>query len=357
MAVYTPIPVVDEHGNPISPDDPRRGGTGSTTPADGKTEVEGGAIPTTTDEWKSKAEWEEYGRRQETVRGLREIAQIRRQAELDASRAKVAERESEIADAQKESMLAEGEQAIRQAQREAASLEVEAGLLSEVTQAQLDQRDAQIEEIGTAAAHAIEDAQLTADRERAEAAVMSAARGAGGSAVEQVQRDITAGAEREKGRIGTRRDIAQARLEAGKTEVTKRAEIQEERIAKQIYAIRGEALGEAERVLQTKDAEGNVVEGSGIEVEYAGIQAIGRRAALAAAGYEAAAAGLRLDRDALESNAVFGERAADEGLDALVNRPPIPDWNAIGRKAERARRWGNASSIVSTVGSIASWLF
>ena len=317
-------------------------------------------IPKTTDEWQSKAEWEEYGRRQETVRGLREIAQMRRQAELDASRATVAKREADIAAGQQQQALAEGEMAVRRAQREAASLETELGLLSDVTAAQLAQRDAQIEEMGLAAQHAMEDAELTVMREKAEAQVLSAARGAGGSAVEAVQRSLTLEGQRKVGQIGARRDVAQARLQAGKEELTARAEIQEQKIADQIYAIRGEALDQATRVLQEttgKGEEREVVPGSGIKVEYAGIQAIGRRAALAAAGYETAAAGLRLDKQALEDNAVFGERAAEEGLDALVNRPPIPDWNAIGRKAERAQRWGRASSIASTVGSVVSWLF
>ena len=79
------------------------------------------------------------------------------------------------------------------------------------------------------------------------------------------------------------------------------------------------------------------------------------RSTLQAATIEADAAGLGLDAQAAEKNAEHLEQQADEGLDALISRPPIPDWNAIGRNAKKAQRWSNASSIVGIAGTVLSW--
>ena len=344
-----------------------------------KTEVKGGPIPKTTDEWKSRAEWEEYNRRQETRTGLRDIAITRRQAELDKERAKVTDREQAIAEGQSELALAEGARAVASAEVSAAeqdraarmaglSLEAhqaelaarrrESGLLDQATEAQIAQREGQIKEIAAEAAFAIEDAELAAAREAAEASVMSAARGAAGSAVEQVQKAIRDDAERQKGRIGTKAQIATARAEAGKAEVEARGEIAQARHEAAIERTEAEVgLAEerqASHVLQAQLIRGEYTTAEGVRITSA-MEIAAQQSLLSAGSFEAAAAGLGLDARAQRDSAHFGQLAADHGLDALVNRPPIPDWNAIGRKQERANRWSRASGIVSTVTSILSW--
>ena len=321
-----------------------------------RTEVMGGPIPKTTDEWKSRAQWEEFNRRQETERGLRDVAALKRQAEADRAQAVILDQQQRIATGYKDLAAAEGAQAVGEAQlvadqhRSAATLAAAAverlerevgedGLLSRITQAQLDQRTAQIQEVALDAATAIEETNLASAREEAELSVVAAARGAGGSAVEQLTQDLRGAAERKVGRIGTKAEIQQQRLKAGKRELRERAAVEMGRMYERLAGKREDAaLGKRRADLIEE-----------------GIPNMREKARLRAAGFEAQAAGFGLDATAARDSAIFGDQAAAQGLNALVNRPPIPDWNAIGRKQERANRWQRASGIVSTVTNILSW--
>lgn len=389
------------------------------TPPEPKTELEGGAIPTTEDEWQSKAEWEAYTRRQETETGLRRVAELRKEAELADARAKVFERRGEIATGYGKAALTEAAnqtraaahladmsgEAVRTAdvqaglvlgdaalasddQRRAsqiAALNVEAleaetvfraqeaGGIRAATAAQVEQREAQIAEVTHEAELAIQDATLAAQRAEAETQVMSAARGAGGAGVEAQRAEVRTGLQRQVGRIGTKREIAHARLQAGIKEVESRADIA---IGRSVVAMEKAKVGQAQERLRIeghKDRAKQILDKAkvqadeirtkgGKDAEQLAIQAQdmtvnAQRSALSAASFEADAAGLRLDAKAEEANAEFGRQAATQGLNALINRPPIPDWNAIGRKAETSQRWQRASGLLDFGSKIVGLFF
>ena len=348
------------------------------------TEIEGGDIPTTEDEWESRQQWAEYERRQETRKGLRDIAQLREQARLDRARAGVTDRQQDVAEGYSEQALAESrlqrEQAghlldvaavkagdqrreaeiasinIESLEAEAVARQVEIGGIGEQTQAAVDERRAQIEEIGLAASIAMEDTNLAAQRAEAEAAVLSAARGAGGQVVEQQAASRTAAKERQLGRIGQKADLATEKVSQQIKGIRSRGKVATEKAKAAVTKAR-----KAQEVQQVRitgaEARAGVIERQG-ELDSAAMEIAANQSALKAAALEADAAGLGLDAEAQRVNADFADKAADEGIEALVDRPPIPDWNAIGRNRERMSGWQRASSIVGIVGgvlNIASW--
>ena len=370
-----------------------------------RTEIQGGDIPTTEDEWKSKAEWEEFTRRQETQTGLRDIAVTRRQAELDEARAKVFDRRQEITSGYSDAALEEAglatqraaltatraDEAVRVAgveaglvesraeldaadQRRAAEIatlniealeaevvarKAEAEGIGEQTAAAVEQRQAQIDQVTLEAGHAIQDADLASQRKVAEAAVMAQARGAGGGLTELQRQDVQAERQRQAGRIGAKRDVVQRRLRAGIKEVESRADVAlkkaEARVvgaikAKGVQAARRDGARERQKAIVEEAATraqeirtAGKHEKEALTIEAGAHRVAAEKMTLQAAELEASAAGVGLDAQALRDSAEFGRQAADQGLDALINRPPIPDWNAIGRKVEAQQRWNRAS--------------
>ena len=381
------------------------------------TEIGGGAIPTTTDEWKSKQQWEIFNRRQETKKGLRDIAQMRTQAELDKHRAQVFRDRKTHALGMKASAIAEsalevrgavharlmGDEAVRTAdvqaqllldsealsaadqerlaqaaainveslEAEITSRKAERGHLSIITTAQVAQRQAQIDQIAIEAAFAIEDANLAAERADAEAVVMSAARGAGGQVIEAQRTEIEKDLERQVGRIGSKREQAHRRLRAAITEVRTKCDIAVDRAkldvkkatgraAQQRLARAGhlerQALVKAQAKTRAKEIrEAGKNEESALDLSADEMVLASQRSALDATKLAADAAGFGIDAAAAAANEVYTKQIATEGLAALINRPPIPDWNAIGKKADRANRWSRASNIVGVVGTVLSW--
>lgn len=333
------------------------------------TEIEGGDIPTTTDEWESRREWEEFQRRQETTRGLREIAQIREQARLDEAKAGVSDRRQEIATGMKDQALAEADAALAQAGVDAADQErraqvasynvealveqraaqrAEIGAISEQAGAAIEERRLQIEQISTEAAIAIEDSTLAAQKAEADAAVMSAARGAGGQVVEQQAAGRRADLQRQVGRIGVKRNLATGRMEQQVKGIQSRARMAtrktEAAIKRTTAAVK----------TQRRAYEG-AVERRQLILDQGALAADKIR--LQAATFEADAAGIGLDAEAARVNARFAIQAAQEGLEALADRPPIPDWNAIGKKAEAAQRWARAGGIIGFGAKLLGSLF
>ena len=410
------------------------------------TELEGGAIPTTQDEWQSRQEWTEYQRRRETEAGLRDVAQTRAQADLEDARARVFASEAKVSEGYAQTAMQdaaaataragqyermEGDLASRAEHYEAlagettrsadvradllmqtsaadaadqrraaqiASVNIEAleaevatrqselGGLAATTAAQVAQRQAQIEQVAQEATFAMQDASLEALREEAEAQVMSAARGAGGQVVEAQKQQIQLARARQVGRIGDKAALAQQRLVHGIKEVESRADMARARVRgavsraeaqMKVQGVRAKgALARADLIqeqatvqageirtaagfesaglmLQSGDAK---TQAAGLALQGAEMAIQATKAANQADAFRAEAAGKALDARAAGINADFARQAADEGLDALIDRPPIPDWNAIGRDMERAQRWQRASSIVD-IGSKILGLF
>ena len=382
-----------------------------------RTEIEGGAIPTTQDEWQSRAQWEEFNRRQETRKGLRDISQMRTQAELDRHRAQVFRQREEIAGGMKEAALGEAtlhtrsathaatmaDEASRTAgveaqltldtaalnaadqersaqaaainvetlEAEIAARRLETGQISELTAAQVAQRQAQLDSVMEETAIAMEEATFAMERAEAEAAVMGAARGAGGQVVAAQEQEARAAGARQLGRIGRKADIAARKAAAGVKEAITKGDIAVQRARLDVTRTVGRAeqqrlaqAGHEERqqlIMEQARTRAEEIRTEGKHRERAldlsadEMTLAATRSTLQAATIEADAAGLGLDAQAAEKNAENLEQQADEGLDALISRPPIPDWNAIGRNAKKAQRWSNASSIVGIAGTVLSW--
>lgn len=349
---------------PLQPGDPAQ-----PTQTQPRTELEGGKIPTTTDEWKSKQQWEEYGRRQETVAGLRKIAELREQAELDASKSEVTLRRAGVADDRSTQALAEAQVALQRAgadaadqerlaeiaglnvdalQAEQASRALERGEITTQSAAAIGERQLKMEGVAAAASEAIQDTELATAREQAEANVMAHARGAGGQAVEAQAASRTVQQERQIGRIGrkARNEVGQLRQQVKGLE--SRAKVAVARL--DAAQARGDTAIETQRLHRTSAEErAEVIEEQG--------RVASDKLKLAAASFEADAADLRLDAEAQRVSGEFAQQAADEGMEALINRPPIPDWNAIGRKRESQQRWQRAAGIAGVVDRVLSWVF
>ena len=347
------------------------------------------------------------------------------------------------------------------------------GRIKEQTAAAVDERQAQIEMIGVAAAEAMQDTRLAAAQADAEAAVMSAARGAGGQVLQQQAASRQGATQRQLGRIGTKERLQKGQVESQIKGIRARGNMAKRRAVlahfKAHKAIRrewkrGEAAEERkahiEKVGQTRhdeieragalesegleiratmigreaeaagisakgldieaeglelaaqgldvgaaghelaakgmeadaqghevaarglevaargmevEAEGHDVDAEGLEVaargadvdaagleldaqafELAaeGIEVSAGRLNLQAASYELQASGSLLDAKAMRTNADMAERTADEGLQSLADRPPIPDWNAYGRKADRTERVSRVGEVIRTIGTV-----
>ena len=398
-------------GNPAGPKGP---GAGAVKP-----ELEGGPIPTTENEWESRRLWEEFGRRQESAKAIRELAQMDAQRREATARASVYDERRRIAlveagtardqaahelsvsthlstmsreavrtaGVQADLLLGEeGQRALEfrraaetaqinmdSATADLAALRVEQGQLRAVTASELRVRDLKIAETIAEAGFEIEDATLEAERANAEAVVSSAARGAGGSLVEQQQAGIAAETERRVGRVARKRTLATGQLQAQKAGVSARGAIAQAKVRTAIVkaghtyqkewkdratARERETLTRSQATVRAGElrAAGRH-EGAKIALQAAEATIRSDRAMAAARTYTADSYGFKYDADAERANAKFLKQTYDDGYAALLARPPIPDWEAIGKKAEAQRRWGTMSSIMRIGIGIAGLFF
>ena len=392
-------PTVTTPGGPQGP------GAGAVKP-----ELEGGPIPTTENEWESRRLWEEYSRRQETAKVVRELAQMDAQRREATARAAVSDERRSIALGMKgtsraqaahalsvsthlstmsreatraagvEATLLEGEEAQRAleyrrtaeiaqinmdgATADIAALRAEAGQLRVVTAAELAERDHRITELQEQARFDIEDANLDAERANAEAMVLSAARGAGGSLVEQQQAGIEAERERTTTRIARKRDVSHAQLTAQKRGITARGTIAQAKVRAATIKAGGRYQAEwkdkktaTERETLTRTqattraaelrTKGRL-ESARIALQASEMTIASDRATLASRTYEADSYDMLYDAQAERANAKFLKQTVADGKAALLARPPIPDWDAIGKKADRNARWSRWSGIIRT---------
>ena len=419
----TPPPLPPDTTGDRTPPPPRTGGdvatpspTDPTTPTsppiyddDGNPlDVTGERILTTENEWESRAAWDVYKRRQETQRGLRDIKQLREQAKLDLARSKIADRQKGIATSHKDAALAEATLLTDRGHFERESADTRADILRDTaaldareqqriadaaaanieafnaeiaareeeqtqipiqTRASELEREAQRQQIVFDAQAASDDTKFATDKANAEALVISAAQGAGGQVIEAQRKQRRVEERRQVGRITARRDFATTKIDQqivgiksrGKVAKSKAdAAVKKAEVSKQIQEYRKLGAAERKKLITDHAADREQIVRDQGRLQERTLEHASTEATLQAATYEQEAAGLGLDAEALRINRAFAIGAADDGLQALADRPPIPDWNAIGKKAEAAQRWRNAGSILGVAGGvlrIADWLF
>ena len=352
-------------------------------------------IPTTSDRWKSQDEWARFQRHYETEQGKLTIRTMREAARRQRQQLAIYDKRISVQgslrdaaidqmnlDAHRATFLAgQGDEAVRRSNVEADLLMQEMGLAAHdqrriaenaalamefhqeqaaeaeiQTEAQVEQREAQIEIVTQDAQQAMLDTNLATDRANAEAAVLSAARGAGGSLIEQQETSREAQRTRQLGRIGARSRSQTKGIRASIKEVESRGKIAKAAavLSRKRAARQKQGAEERRKLIEdTDDIRANEIRTAGLheearlDIQSAQAAIASTRSGIQSWVHETNAHELGLDKEATRVNAELSEHAANLGVASLRDRPPIPDWIEIGKDAKKAQQWQTAGGIVS----------
>ena len=380
------------------------------------TEREGGAIPTTSDVWRSQQDAAEFERRIETLQTEEQIRQLRDTAAQHAARAEIARREGGQLVSQAGIAERRGELRTREAgvleervgaatervallEDQAAHIEMEsverASIERDLTSGRADvlrqtgeiraaderrqaelaglskeQRNAQLTAFVADASAQQAELRIEHLEEAAQMRVIGAAKGTGGAYTERLVQSAAGRMERKVGRIGAQVEARRRLRDIGVQADDIRMEGAAARAAhietvSEMEAFLTEHTGQRRATLTelqgTLDARAKRVQAreAGTEEERIRLEADEARLAAEVDGLQAdnlriQAAQTFLRSDAERKSADYAATAARISDWALDNRPPIPDYIAIGKKQDRAQTIRNVGTAVGVIGGVAS---
>ena len=348
------------------------------------TEREGGDIPMERDVWKSQAAAAEFERRMETLQLEQQITQmrdvaghhearrdlLRREGEQKASEAELAERSAELRTSAADLLDRKAEHVETAANEQAALERLNTKTRADVTrqEGQMEAEDArrreqlanlsaeekaaQFEAFQAEAEQEIQEIELQALEEQANARVLGASRGTGGTLGQQQSRSIMHARDRKVGRIGTQLDARRQLKDLG----VAADDIRAQGAAAAAEHARSVSELQASVIAETGRRRAELIESEGrIDRDSTEQQADQQRLAAEMDGLNAdnlriTSAQTFLRSDAEEKSATYARTAADITAWGLDNRPPIPDYVHIGKQQERQQTLRNLGSGLGLLG-------